>query len=101
MRLVITPLAERDIEAIGDYIAQDSPKRAASFVIELHSQCLKIASAPHIYRLRHELGDDIRSCTYGKYVIFFQVASQVVHIVRVLHGARDIRIRFSEPDSGH
>ena len=39
MRLFVTPLAEQDLEEIGDYIAQDNPKRAVSFIMELHEQC--------------------------------------------------------------
>jgi toxin ParE1/3/4 len=37
MRVVISPLAERDLEAIGDYIAEDNPARALSFVAELRA----------------------------------------------------------------
>jgi toxin ParE1/3/4 len=47
-----TPLAEADLEQIGDYIAQDSPRRALSFIRELRDQCRKIAAAPLSYRER-------------------------------------------------
>ncbi|HNE26656.1 MAG TPA: type II toxin-antitoxin system RelE/ParE family toxin [Pseudomonadales bacterium] len=46
MRLVFTPLAEQDLEAIADYIAIDSPLRALSFVQELRTQCKRIAPQP-------------------------------------------------------
>ncbi len=36
MKVSISPLAEQDIEAIGDYIAQDNPARAVSFVESLY-----------------------------------------------------------------
>lgn len=36
MKLGISPLAEQDMEAIGDYIAQDNPVRAVSFTEELY-----------------------------------------------------------------
>ena len=39
MRLLITPLAEQDLETIADYIANDNPARALSFVRELRA-CL-------------------------------------------------------------
>ncbi len=35
MQLVFLPKAEQDLEAIGDYIALNNPRRAASFVREL------------------------------------------------------------------
>ena len=94
MRVIISPLAECDIEEIGDYIAKDSPRRALAFVNELRKQCFKIADAPLVYRLRSELGENIRSCAYGRYVIFFQVDSEVLRILRVLHGAMDIESKF-------
>ena len=71
MRLFVTPLAEQDLEEIGDYIAQDNPKRAISFIMKLHEQCRKICINPEGYRRRSELSDDLRSCAYGNYVIFF------------------------------
>lgn len=46
MRLTLTPLAEQDLEAIGDYIAADSPTRAVSFICELRAQCQRIARLP-------------------------------------------------------
>ncbi len=54
MQVIITPLAERDIESIGDYIAQDNPVRAISFVTEIRAQCVKIAKGPQGYGLRPE-----------------------------------------------
>jgi len=42
------------------------------------------------YRLRPELGDDIRSCAYGNYVIFFVALPEEVTTIRILRGARDI-----------
>ncbi len=66
MKLGISPLAEQDMEAIGDYIAQDNPVRAVSFTEELYQQCLLIVESPVIYRERPELGQSIRSCAYGR-----------------------------------
>lgn len=95
MQGIITPLAERDLESIGDYIAEDNPVRAISFVAELRAQCVKIANGPQGYRLRPELGDGIHSCAYGNYVIFFTANKTRLTIARVLHGAMDIPAHFS------
>lgn len=72
MRCKITPLAGQDIESIGDYIAQDNPHRAFTFTQELREQCRHIADNPYNYRKRDELGDEVRSCAYGRYVIFLR-----------------------------
>jgi toxin ParE1/3/4 len=70
MRLELSPLAETDLEAIGDYIAVDSPGNALRFIQELRDQCRKITKAPMAYVARLELGDGLRSCAHGRYVIF-------------------------------
>ena len=90
MQLLIRPLAAYDLEEIGDYIAQDNPVRAGSFVAELRAQCEKICLNPAGYRRRPELSDDLRSCAHDNYVIFFESTTEQVTIARILHGARDI-----------
>lgn len=95
-RYRISPLAEQDLEAIGDFIAQDNPHRAITFIVELRNQCSKIAANPKACRLRPELGTNIRSFAYGNYVIFFQENPDTICIVRMLHGAMDIENRFME-----
>lgn len=90
MLLFIKPLAEQDLEAIGDFIARDNPARAVTFVRELREHCKRIASNPLGYRERPELAPGLRSCAHGNYVIFFDVLPDLVEIVRVLHGARDL-----------
>ena len=90
MQLLIAPLAAFDLEEIGDYIAQDNPVRAGTFVAELRAHCEKICLNPAGYRRRPELSDDLRSCTHGNYVIFFESTTEQVTIVRILHGARDM-----------
>lgn len=99
MRVTLSPLAERDMEAIGDYIGADNPPRALSFIAELREQCNAIAKAPLAYRTRPELGKGIRSCAHGYYVIFFTATKTRVTVVRVLHGAMDIPAQFGgEPE---
>lgn len=73
MKLTVSPLAEHDLEAIGDWIAQDNPVRAISFTEELFQQCLLIAESPVLYRERPELGAGIRGCSYGRYLLLFRV----------------------------
>ncbi len=35
MKVAFTPMAEKDLEAIGDHIASDNPSRAVTFIREL------------------------------------------------------------------
>lgn len=100
MKLGISPLAEHDLEAIGDWIAQDNPVRAVIFTEELYQQRLLIAESPDIYRERPVFGEGIRSCTYGRYPVLYRVTDTEVRIERVVHGSRDIIRMFVEPDEG-
>ncbi|NNA07978.1 type II toxin-antitoxin system RelE/ParE family toxin [Pseudomonas lundensis] len=94
MKLQISPRAARDLQEIALYIVQDNPQRAMSFIGELRERCLRVAESPLAYRSRRELGTNLRSCTYGRYVLFFECTDQTVIIVRVLHASRDLHQQF-------
>lgn len=88
---ILSPQAEADLEAIGDYIAQESPARAVQFIERLRDKGREIARHPDVYRLRPELGPGRRGCPVGSYVIFFRkIGPQAILIERILHGSRDI-----------
>jgi toxin ParE1/3/4 len=99
MGVLFTPLADTDLEEIGDYIAQDNPARALSFIQEIRAQCQKIGKSPLAYRVRPELGDEIRSCPFGNYVILYCPQVPDVLIVRVLHGAMDLPRHMGDEDT--
>lgn len=99
MQLELSPAAQDDLEAIGDFIAQDSPANAVRFVTALRVQCMRLAKAPMAYVARPELGDGLRSCAHGRYVIFFRPTAALVRIERILHSARDIQAELN-PDEG-
>ena len=97
MRLELSPLAQSDLEAIGDYIAKDSPLNALRFVEGLKAQCLRISLSPMGYPARPELGEDLRSCAHGRYILFFRPTTSLVRIERILHSALDIRFELINP----
>jgi plasmid stabilization system protein ParE len=47
VKVRFTASAEADLEAIVDWIAEDDPGRAASFVVELRGRCLSLADEPN------------------------------------------------------
>ncbi len=90
MRAHFTPQAETDLEEIGDHIALDNPERAVSFIREIRQHCEKIAEGPFHYVARPELGDVVRICVHGSYLIIFEPFDEGALILRVLHGARNV-----------
>jgi toxin ParE1/3/4 len=90
VRYRLSAEAQDDLDAIGDYILQDNPARAASFIDELISRFARIAERPRTFRARDELMPGLRSAAHGNYLIFFRIEGNLVKIIRVLHGARDL-----------
>jgi toxin ParE1/3/4 len=98
MRIALTPAAEADLEQIGDYIARDDPRRAVTFVGEIEARIAKISNLPKAGRLRPEWGADVRSTPFGNYLIVWRLRGDVLQILRVIHGARDLDALFeAEP----
>lgn len=90
MRAEFSPLAEADLQEIGDYIAQDNPRRAESFVDALIDQAEKITQMPTGYVAREDLAPGLRMCAHGRYILFFRILNAAVRIERILHSSRDI-----------
>ena len=86
----LTTEAEDDLEHIADYIAQDNPHRALSFVLELRDKCMSLADMHQTYPLvlRYER-HSIRRRVHENYLIFYRVEAEQVVIVHVLHSAMD------------
>lgn len=89
MRLELSALVESDLEAIADWIAEDNPRRALTFIREIREEFGRIAKGPELYRLRPEIGDDARLAVVGRYVIMFRFDADVVRIERVVYGGRN------------
>ncbi len=91
-RLIIAPLASRDLREIHDYIAKDNPD-AASLVLDLFDARFgMLLEHPGIGKKRNELPLGIRCIAQGNYLIVYRlVDEQTVEIARVLHSKRNIR----------
>jgi len=79
---------------IGDYIAKDGQANARRFVARLIEACQRIGSAPLGYVSREDLAPGLRMAALDRYVIFFRALNGTVRIERVLHGARNLPMRF-------
>ena len=90
MRLEFSRYIESDLEAIAEFIAEDSPQRAVTFLGEIRLKIDRIAEHPLAYQLRPDIGEDARLAVVGRYVILFRVISDVVRIERIVFGGRDL-----------
>jgi toxin ParE1/3/4 len=94
MLVELSSFIESDLEAIADYIAQDNPMRAVSFIREIREELRLVVQNPLLYQLRPEIGEDARLAVVGRYVILFHIVGEVVRIERVIFGGRDLPILF-------
>jgi toxin ParE1/3/4 len=90
MRVKLSTLIRGDLEAIADYIAQDNPERAVTFVQEIRKEFTRIGRNPLLYRLRPEIAPDARMAIVGQYVILFRIIGKIVRIERVVYGGREL-----------
>ena len=79
-RLQFSEAARRDLVAIADFIAGNSPLDAARFMATLETHCRLLASRPLAGRPRPELAPD------------------GADIVWIIHSARDLRRALAEPN---
>ena len=92
MKLKLSRVAENDLENIALFIARDNARRAWSFVRDIRMQCARLSKQPELYPQRPEVHQGMRSCAFGRYVIFFSVdePGNRILIHRILYSAMDI-----------
>lgn len=89
-RLEFSGFIESDLDDIADYIAQDNPIRAVTFIKDIRTKFNEIRRTPLIYQSRPEIGEEARIATVGNYAILFRVVGDAVRIERVTFGNRDL-----------
>ena len=94
VRILIRPEAEKDLDDIWWYIAQDNLDNADRLLDEIDETSRKLARFKHMGRNRDELFPGLQSFPVGKYLIFYMPISGGIEIVRVLHGMMDIDAFF-------
>ena len=90
-RVLKTPAAEQDLVEIGAYIEADNPAAADRLLDRFEREFNLLADFPGLGRQRDELATSLRSFPVGNYVIFYLPLDDGIDVIRVLHGARDIR----------
>jgi len=78
------------LDEIADFIAQDNPRRAVTFIKKIRSKFTEIQNNSLAYQLRPDIGDEARMATVGNYAILFRVMGDSVRIERVAYGNRDL-----------
>lgn len=90
---IISPQALQDIGDIRSYIAMDNPESAERIVQAFESSTALLATQPELGPCKPRLrGLRLWGGTeFPSYLMFYRVREGQVEIVRVLHGARDVK----------
>lgn len=90
-RYRLTNMAEADLARIWLYIAEDRPTAADRQIAKLREAFRFLAKNPNVGEPRPKLGPRMRVFSVKGYVIYFHTVNDGIEIVRVVHGAREIR----------
>lgn len=90
-RIVVTAPADDDIAAILDHLTANAGRSIAAKYAEAFDAAYdRLAAFPRIGPTRQALGPSARIWVVPPYVMAYDYADDIVTILRVLHGKRDI-----------
>ena len=92
-RVIWSPRAVEDLEAIAQYIAVDSSAYAAAVVKRILDTARRLTQFPLSGRIVPELADEnIREWFTYSYRIIYRVEDQAVTVATVVHGKRLLQL---------
>ena len=96
-RFVLTTEARADLTEIVNYISRDNPSAARRVLHELRDVMRKLAATPEMGHFRRDLAaEPLRFWPVYSYLVIYRPESRPLQVVRVLHGARDVRAILEE-----
>ncbi|MEO5345896.1 MAG: type II toxin-antitoxin system RelE/ParE family toxin [Magnetococcus sp. YQC-9] len=90
-RILYDVRAKRDLEDIWRYIAQDSIVRADGWIDHIERLLALLATQPGMGKAYPMLGAGVRGLSFGSYLILYQLDSQGIVILRIIHAARELK----------
>lgn len=96
-----TETAWRDLEFIADYVAEDSPSYAGALVRRVRDRARSLEELAERGRVVPELDDPkVRELLIGNYRLIYEVGEEMIHILALIHGARDLAALWTESPRG-
>lgn len=95
MNIVLSKRAERDLDDIWEYIATRDVETANRVQDELYAEIASLGVTPQKGHTRQDVQDKrLRFWVKYSYVIAYRVRGPRLTVVRIVHGARDLRRIF-------
>jgi len=97
-RYFLTPPARLDLIEIWTYLADHtSLDQADKIVRELHEAMGRLSELPGLGHRRDDLADEsLRVFAVYSYLVIYRPETTPLQVIRVIHGARDLRAIFDE-----
>lgn len=98
----ITARAEEDVREIVAYIAARNERAYQYFEVEFDMTVARLARNPHIGHRYRGVEEEVLtfrvSQRFRRYLVFYTLPdARTLRIIRVLHGARDLRPLVARP----
>ena len=86
-----------DLQALSEYIAQDSPRYAALFTDRLVDASARLATFPQAGRVVPEFErPDVRELLVGDYRLIYRLRPGLAEVLAIHHGARTLRLSIED-----
>jgi toxin ParE1/3/4 len=89
MRVRFTRPAQRDLQGIHSYISQDNPEAASRVVTRLIELAKSLSDHPEEGRATDEPNARVIVVPRLRYLIFYSIVGDEVHITHIRHTARN------------
>jgi toxin ParE1/3/4 len=96
VRLIFAEPAARDLAAIVDYIARDNPTAAQNVFLGIRRHLDRLTLLPLLGRPGRVEGTRELTVPRLPYLVVYQVSSNAITVVAVLHTARDVAQELRE-----
>ena len=93
-RITLTPRARVDIDDIWLHVALDRPAAADRLIDRIVTRLQVLADHPQLGPARPEIAPEARVVVVGAYLALYRVVGAHVEIVRIVHGARELKGLF-------
>jgi addiction module RelE/StbE family toxin len=91
-KIIWSPEAVDDLEAISEYISRDSQTIAARVIERLLDAVDRLADFPRLGpRIREWKRSPYRHVVVPPYRVIYRIETEAVFVIAVVHGARDLK----------
>lgn len=100
MKLRFSGQAKEDLIDLWEYIAVHDELAADRYADHVFERATELLNHPELGRSRPEIHPGVRSLLCRNHLIFYRVRSDVIEVLRILHGSMDLPNQDYEVEEG-